>query len=95
MGLPTWSTPREKVEVWCQFNADGPIDAFTSELPDIDAEEDMKNMKEKDKLIDQDVEQLGQGVQRLRDIAIDMGSVSPWFFILGIGQATGRSRQSR
>jgi hypothetical protein len=37
----------------------------------------MKNMKEKDKLIDQDVEQLGQGVQRLRDIAIDMGSVSP------------------
>lgn len=52
---------------------DGPIDPFSSELPDIDAEEDLKNLKSRDKEIDKDVEGLGTGVQRLRDIAIDMG----------------------
>lgn len=54
---------------------DGPVDPFASELPDIDAENDMKEMKERDKQIDQDVNQIGEGVKRLRDIAIDMGQV--------------------
>ena len=35
----------------------------------------MKEMKERDKQIDQDVKQIGEGVRRLRDIAIDMGQV--------------------
>ncbi|KAJ3300960.1 hypothetical protein HDV03_001570 [Kappamyces sp. JEL0829] len=52
---------------------DAPIDPFSSELPDIDAEEDLKNLRETDKMIDKDIEGLGTGVQRLRDIAIDMG----------------------
>lgn len=35
----------------------------------------MKEMKERNKAIDQDIDQLQGGVQRLRDIAIDMGNV--------------------
>lgn len=35
----------------------------------------MKNMKERDLEIDNDVNYLGTGVTRLRDIAIDMGQV--------------------
>ncbi|KAJ3277059.1 hypothetical protein HDV01_000111 [Terramyces sp. JEL0728] len=49
-------------------------DIFThSDLPDIDAEEDMKAIKNRNKEIDEEVNQLGQGVAKLRDIAIDMG----------------------
>ncbi|KAJ3326013.1 hypothetical protein HDV06_002398 [Boothiomyces sp. JEL0866] len=49
-------------------------DIFThTDLPDIDAEEDMKAIKNRNKEIDEEVNQLGQGVAKLRDIAIDMG----------------------
>ena len=54
---------------------EAPPDAFSSELPDIDAEQDLKNIKDRDKEIDKDVEGLGAGVGKLRDIAIDMGQV--------------------
>ncbi|KAJ3261787.1 hypothetical protein HK103_004738 [Boothiomyces macroporosus] len=43
------------------------------DLPDIDAEEDMKAIKNRNKEIDEEVHQLGQGVAKLKDIAIDMG----------------------
>ena len=60
---------------------DNPPDYFSSELPDIDAEEDLKAIKNRDQEIvimikqDNDVKDLGVGVQKLRDIAIDMGQV--------------------
>ncbi|KAI8899126.1 hypothetical protein BC833DRAFT_586885 [Globomyces pollinis-pini] len=50
-----------------------PDDAYGSDLPDIDAEEDLKAIRNKDKEIDNDVQELGVGVARLKDIAIDMG----------------------
>eukprot|EP00842_Homolaphlyctis_polyrhiza_P001101 jgi/Hompol1/1992/HPOL_002113-RA len=55
----------------------GPIegnDPFThSDLPDIDVEEDMKAIRARNKDIDKDIENLGVGVLRLKEIALDMG----------------------
>ncbi|KAH6595083.1 hypothetical protein BASA50_006070 [Batrachochytrium salamandrivorans] len=49
-------------------------DPFTnSELPDIDVEEDIKAIRHRDKDIDKDVENIGLGVARLKEIALDMG----------------------
>ncbi|KAJ3222404.1 hypothetical protein HDU78_011762, partial [Chytriomyces hyalinus] len=45
-----------------------------TELPDIDVEEDFKNMNEKNKMIDQDLEEIGQGVQKLKELAQNMGN---------------------
>jgi hypothetical protein len=70
------------------YTGDAPPDAFSSELPDIDVEQDLKNIREKDKEIDKDIEGLGVGVGRLRDIAIDMGQVVI-LLIAGARQATG------
>jgi hypothetical protein len=57
------------------IGGDAPIDPFASELPDIDVEEDLKNIRARDQDIDKEVEQLGTGIAKLRDIAIDMGQV--------------------
>ncbi|KAI8590743.1 hypothetical protein BDZ88DRAFT_446240 [Geranomyces variabilis] len=52
-----------------------PPDPFThSELPDIDVEEDFKRIGERNKLIDNDLDQIGAGVARLKDLANDMGN---------------------
>ncbi|KAJ3109255.1 hypothetical protein HDU97_007749 [Phlyctochytrium planicorne] len=45
----------------------------TTELPDIDVEEDFKNINEKNKAIDDDLEEIGAGVQKLKEIANAMG----------------------
>ncbi|KAI8921909.1 hypothetical protein DFJ77DRAFT_3346 [Powellomyces hirtus] len=50
-------------------------DPFThSELADIDVEEDFKRIGERNKLIDNDLDQIGAGVARLKDLANDMGN---------------------
>ncbi|KAJ3189333.1 hypothetical protein HDU85_002962 [Gaertneriomyces sp. JEL0708] len=52
-----------------------PPDPFlNSELPDIDVEEDLKRIGERNKLIDQDLDEIGAGVARLKDIANDLGN---------------------
>ena len=54
----------------------GEEDPFThTDLPDIDVEEDLKNIRNKNKEIDQDLDDLGAGVARLKEIALDMGNV--------------------
>ncbi|KAJ3220261.1 hypothetical protein HDU67_003276 [Dinochytrium kinnereticum] len=45
----------------------------TTELPDIDVEEDFKNINERNKAIDEDLEEIGAGVQKLKEIANAMG----------------------
>ncbi|KAJ3391206.1 hypothetical protein HDU92_009161 [Lobulomyces angularis] len=47
-------------------------DPFVSKLPEIDVEEDFKLMNEKNKLIDKDLEDIGFGVQKLKEIAQGM-----------------------
>ncbi|KAJ3379180.1 hypothetical protein HDU84_006979 [Entophlyctis sp. JEL0112] len=49
-------------------------DPFSSELPDIDVEDDFKHMNEKNKAIDADLEVIGQGVQKLKELAQNMGN---------------------
>ncbi|KAJ8331471.1 hypothetical protein QVD99_001739 [Batrachochytrium dendrobatidis] len=49
-------------------------DPFThSDLPDIDVEEDLKAIKNRNKDINQDLENIGVGVAKLKEIALDMG----------------------
>ncbi|KAJ3283571.1 hypothetical protein HDU79_008954 [Rhizoclosmatium sp. JEL0117] len=43
-------------------------------LPDIDVEEDFKKMNEKNKAIDEDLEVIGAGVQKLKELALNMGN---------------------
>ncbi|KAJ3064334.1 hypothetical protein HDU98_012234 [Podochytrium sp. JEL0797] len=45
-----------------------------TELPDIDVEEDFKRINEKNQAIDQDLEEIGQGVQKLKELAQNMGN---------------------
>ncbi|KAI8855202.1 hypothetical protein BC829DRAFT_378340 [Chytridium lagenaria] len=45
----------------------------TTELPDIDVEEDFKNINERNKAIDEDLEEIGAGVAKLKEIANAMG----------------------
>ncbi|KAJ3021661.1 UNVERIFIED_CONTAM: hypothetical protein HDU68_009524 [Siphonaria sp. JEL0065] len=45
-----------------------------TELPDIDVEENFKRMNEKNKAIDEDLEVIGQGVQKLKELAQNMGN---------------------
>jgi hypothetical protein len=47
-------------------------DPFQSNLPEID-DDDFKAMKEKDKMINEDMEEIGKGVSQLKEIAINMG----------------------
>lgn len=50
-------------------------DPFThSDLPDIDVEEDFKAIKNRNKEIDQDMDDLGAGVSKLKELALDMGT---------------------
>ncbi|KAI8802928.1 hypothetical protein BJ742DRAFT_910132 [Cladochytrium replicatum] len=52
----------------------GDVDPYMkSELPDIDVEEDLKNIGEKNKLIDDELHQIGIGVSKLKELANDMG----------------------
>ncbi|KAJ3111330.1 hypothetical protein HDU96_005787 [Phlyctochytrium bullatum] len=56
--------------------ATDPANPFTTtELPDIDVEEDFKNINERNKAIDEDLEEIGAGVAKLKDIANAMGQV--------------------
>ncbi|KAJ3122711.1 hypothetical protein HK100_011867, partial [Physocladia obscura] len=49
-------------------------DPFTSELPDIDIEDDFKQMNENNKAIDEDLEAIGKGVHKLKELAQNMGN---------------------
>ncbi|RKO94094.1 hypothetical protein BDK51DRAFT_18899, partial [Blyttiomyces helicus] len=51
----------------------GEADPFTSELPDIEVEEDLKAIQERDKAINQDLEDIGVGVAKLKEMAQNMG----------------------
>ena len=61
---------------WCLARGTNePIDPFASDLPDIDVEEDLKTIREKNKAIDDDMDVIGMGVAKLKEIALDMGQV--------------------
>ncbi|KAI8818903.1 uncharacterized protein EV422DRAFT_535864 [Fimicolochytrium jonesii] len=52
-----------------------PPDPFTNtDLPDIDVEEDFKRIGERNKLIDNDLDQIGAGVAKLKELANEMGN---------------------
>ncbi|KAJ3408758.1 hypothetical protein HDV05_004767 [Chytridiales sp. JEL 0842] len=46
---------------------------MSSQIPDIDVEDDFKNINAKNEQIDEDLEVIGQGVQKLKELANDMG----------------------
>ncbi|KAI9330383.1 hypothetical protein DFJ73DRAFT_858936 [Zopfochytrium polystomum] len=48
-------------------------DPFESGLPDIDVEEDFKAINERNRAIDEDLEVIGAGVARLKELANNMG----------------------
>ncbi|KAJ3197040.1 hypothetical protein HK101_006503 [Irineochytrium annulatum] len=51
-----------------------PDDPYTqTDLPDIDVEEDFKAINEKNKAIDEDLEHIGAGVKKLKEMANAMG----------------------
>lgn len=60
--------------------ANGGIDSLksnpytSSEIPDIDVEEDLKLIKSRNKQIDNELEDISQGVKRLKDLASDMNN---------------------
>lgn len=68
--------PRQRTKGGPSSDPDAPPDPFTnSELPDIDVEEDMKRIGERNKMIDQDLDEIGAGVAKLKEIAHDLGNV--------------------
>lgn len=52
-------------------NKDEP-DPFQSNLPEIDVEEDFKQMNERNQIIDKELEDISVGVSKLKEIANDM-----------------------
>ncbi|KAJ3331278.1 hypothetical protein HDU76_003613 [Blyttiomyces sp. JEL0837] len=47
---------------------------MNSALPDIDVEEDFKNINERNQQIDEDLDQIGAGVAKLKELATNMGN---------------------